>query len=102
MQNFNHLWEKISGLDQENMVLATVLLRTIWIRRNDFVLNNVLKAPLIVIQLAKNDLEEYSIAMSKLLTPSSTVGTQASRDSIIWVPPITSVVKVNWDALFRG
>lgn len=88
MTDFNQLWEKFNSLNQNDIALVVVIMRNLWMRRNEFVFNNIFKAPLIVVQTTKVELNEYVLACNsnqQNIIPT-TVEARSRRAEVKWIP----------------
>lgn len=47
----------------EELTFVAAIMRHIWIKQNDIIFNNKMKGPLQVIEAARIDLQEFSIAI---------------------------------------
>lgn len=95
MEEFNQLWDKpMSNLEQTNMEWAGITMRNIWLKRNDFFFKNKFTTPHRVVQEAKEELQEYQLAIKNchqvLLNTSSKASNRIHQNML---------VKANQDAL---
>lgn len=102
MIDFNQFWKKINALDQSDIGLVALIMRNIWMRRNDYVFNNVFKAPLRVVQSTKLDLEELLIAAGQQNPLPTLAKVRPTRAKVKWVPLVSGAIKVNWDDSVRA
>lgn len=101
MPDFCSLWTNFtSSLNPADIALATIILKVLWWRINDFVFNKVFKSPSRLVQIAKMDLEKYLHAQQ--LDSSTQAMLQTTRNRVRWLPPIVGIFKLNWDAAINS
>ncbi|XP_035546588.1 uncharacterized protein LOC118348634 [Juglans regia] len=92
------LWEKLTlKLSELELEEVAVVMRGLWVRRNESIFEDIFKSPSQVISIAQNDLKEYkqALQMNKVALRNNEEG--GSR-TLRWEKPRTGSVKANWDA----
>ncbi|XP_042969026.1 uncharacterized protein LOC122301701 [Carya illinoinensis] len=97
-EEFLLLWGKLmERLSMKKLEEMIVLLRRVWLHRNEFVFKKKLGYPKILVKTAVEGLLEYKIA--QILTKQVVKGQNSNARSVIrWEKPESGCVKVNWDA----
>lgn len=66
MEDFHQLWDKIiSNLERLDIERVAIILRLIWLRRNAFVFQNILKHSYSLVQTTIFKHEEYQVAQQR-------------------------------------
>ncbi|KAF5447514.1 hypothetical protein F2P56_033065 [Juglans regia] len=92
------LWEKlVKKVNDSELEEVAVVMRGLWLRRNECIFEDKFKYPSQVIRFAKHDLTEYQLAQQ--ISKASSSRNEASRSrNLRWEKPSPSFVKVNGDA----
>lgn len=87
------LWGKLmKKLDKSELEWISTTMRRIWLRSNEFILNS----PSRVVQLVRENLEEFQATQNSLKTQTKSQTTRINED--LWRKPDKSYVKANFDA----
>ncbi|XP_041017966.1 uncharacterized protein LOC121260189 [Juglans microcarpa x Juglans regia] len=93
--SFKEIFEQLNAqCETETMELFAMTARGIWQRRNKSVFEGSFLHPNLISQNAAQQLEEYKAAQ---LGSNSTTRRNPIQ-AVIWSPPPTGIIKVNWDA----
>jgi hypothetical protein len=97
ISNFTNLVEfMMDRLSEEEVVLATIVARQIWLRRNAFVHEGKFSSPASLIRFVKDQMEAHTVAEKNVWEMRESTR-QCSHTK--WRPPPKGTVKVNWDVL---
>ncbi|XP_041020422.1 uncharacterized protein LOC121262053 [Juglans microcarpa x Juglans regia] len=94
--NLLKLIEKLmQKLSKEEMEEVAMIMRSLWLRRNQFIFENNFTSPGQVISAAREQIREFKLAQTVVEKSclSRTIGRQMR-----WKKPNRGQVKVNWDA----
>jgi hypothetical protein len=84
------LWDK---LDTDDLLLAFIVARRIWLRRNSFIFEGVFIPPQQLESTASDSLEFFLLAQRA----ATSGGPQPQLDAV-WIKPLPGILKLNWDA----
>lgn len=86
------MWRDLNNkLEQIDMQRAAVIMRNIWMGRNDYIFTNKFITTHLLIQRVKEEMEEYHVVNAS----SQQINTLQNRDNICWIPPENMILKAN-------
>ncbi|KAF5476174.1 hypothetical protein F2P56_007909 [Juglans regia] len=89
--------EKLLGkVDKTELSEIATVMRSLWLRRNEFCYEGLFKSPSQMLRTAKEELHEFEMAQQKLIANSQ--GNNIERRNQVWQRPKENYIKVNWDA----
>jgi hypothetical protein len=92
---FEHCLHRFS---KENIELMAVVASRIWFRRSKYVFKEVFAHPDEVYTAAVKSFSEYKACRQvDQLVQQVLAGTVSSKANIVWRPPQTCFIKINWD-----
>lgn len=93
--DFMSIMEKLlNRLSEEEMTLATIIARQLWLRRNVFVHEGKFSSPQVVYRKAQEQLHAHLLAESNAQKHRLV---QRHPTPMCWMPPPVNFHKVNWD-----
>ncbi|XP_042974604.1 uncharacterized protein LOC122306236 [Carya illinoinensis] len=95
--NFMSLWEKLMDrLAKNQLEEMTILLRKVWLRRNDWIFEKIMACPKNSFSATKAALHEFRDSQVALTQRGAVQKT--NTEMVRWEKPERGYVKVNWDA----
>ncbi|XP_041017900.1 uncharacterized protein LOC121260116 [Juglans microcarpa x Juglans regia] len=90
------LWDRlVEKVSKDVLEEIAMVMRNIWLRRNEFIFEGVFKSPSQVIKAARDELRVFQLVQQNARhTPVPRV----ERGVVLWSRPRKSFVKANWDA----
>ncbi|XP_041009351.1 uncharacterized protein LOC121253398 [Juglans microcarpa x Juglans regia] len=90
------LWDRlVEKVSKDVLEEIAMVMRNIWLRRNEFILEGVFKGSSQVIKAARDELRVFQLLQQNArLTPAPRV----EREAVLWSRPRESFVKANWGA----
>ncbi|KAF5481359.1 hypothetical protein F2P56_002016 [Juglans regia] len=90
------LWDSLVEKVSKDVLEETVMvMRNIWLRRNEFIFEGVFKRPSQVIKATRNELRVFQLAQQNA---KQNPIPRVDRGAVSWSRPRESFVKANWDA----
>ncbi|KAF5442058.1 hypothetical protein F2P56_037243 [Juglans regia] len=90
------LWDSLVEKVSKDVLEETVMvMRNIWLRRNEFIFEGVFKRPSQVIKATRDELRVFQLAQQNA---KQNPIPRVDRGAVSWSRPRESFVKANWDA----
>lgn len=101
MEDFGKLWELYTKrLNTNDLELVAIIMRSLWLWKNEVVFRNKCKESQLVIETSKHELDEFHLANfedePQLLQQTSLI----PKNLIWWKLPTKGATKINWDSSF--
>ncbi|XP_041009441.1 uncharacterized protein LOC121253501 [Juglans microcarpa x Juglans regia] len=90
------LWDiLVEKVSKDVLEEIAMVMRNIWLRRNEFIFERVFKSPSQVIKAARDELRVFQLVQQNA---RQTPAPRVEREAVLWSKPRESFVKANWDA----